>query len=67
MSVFDGCERCWNCFGDGFVVRRGRYGKRVVPCPSCENRRLIREHKERLAREEESATPPQATRRKIRF
>jgi NAD-dependent SIR2 family protein deacetylase len=46
-------HRCWTCFGEGYVVKvsphTGR--KTVVPCPACEDRRLIREHKEKLREE----------------
>jgi len=44
MPIFN----CWTCDDEGFVVKQTPHGKTVVPCPSCENRRLIREHKERI-------------------
>lgn len=45
-------DKCWTCCGEGYVIRKTeRFGKIVVKCPQCENRRLILEHKEKLRKE----------------
>jgi hypothetical protein len=44
---------CFRCCNEGCVVVRTAYGKKVVPCPACEDRRLIREYKERARKEPE--------------
>ena len=45
---------CWECGGEGLVVRMGKYGKVAVPCPKCEDREIIREAKERRAEVEKA-------------
>jgi len=51
--------RCWTCFGEGVIVRRDCYGKkRVIKCPQCEDRRLIREYKESEREAEEARKQP---------
>ena len=48
---------CWVCCGEGVEVRRTPYGKRVVKCPACEERRLVREYKERERQMKKQGVP----------